>query len=206
MILPEQKVLFLHIPKTAGQSVTRFLFEGINRPFRLKDNYYSLVNNTKFKLDGPEHYHHCTLDEYVKLGLVNNLDQFFKFTIFRNPYTRFVSAFYFNQERYKYKTYKEFIVFFENHTHNLRSDLFRHFVTQTWYIDYNLKNLDKIFYFEKLNDFISFFQNKFKFKNQLSYDNVNNFSHKKLDNYTISFINEYYKRDFELLGYKYETP
>jgi len=208
LILHKQKIIFIHIPKTAGQSVTDFLFKNIDENFDLKNKKYGLINNLKEKNPGPKHYHHCSITEYKGLNLVDNLDLYFKFTVFRNPYKRFISAFYYNFSKHNCNNFREFIDNLEKITNNQKDDLFRHFVPQTWYINYDLKNIDCYFYQEKLEDLEKYFQYKFNFFKKISHINkMSSIKKENLGQYEIDFIKDYYKKDFEILGYNdYETP
>lgn len=206
MILHNEKIIFVHIPKTGGQSITKFLLENVNVKFNLKNEKHGLIINNKNKLQGPNHYHHCKLTEYQTLNLANNISLFFKFCVFRNPYTRFASAFYYNQTTHKCETYKRFVQYIETKKISNNSVLFRHTIPQTWYIDYNLKLLNKYFFTENLKELEYFFNKSFNFYKPLSTENVSNLSKAPIDGYTKDFIDKYYVRDFDLLGYKNETP
>jgi len=206
MVLKDKKILFLHIPKTAGQSITRFLMENENEPYSLKNSKFGLIYNNKSKLKGPKHYHHLHLQEYQTLNIVDNLQDYFKFTVFRNPYSRFISAFKFNQSQHNYDSYKDFIKYFSNKKFSKKEVMFRHFIPQTWYIDYNIDNIDQYFFQERLNELETFFFKKFNFTKKIGHENISKKQTKDLDNYTKDFIKDFYKKDFKILGYKYETP
>ena len=74
----EQKVLFIHIPKTAGMSIT----ETLNQSFGLPE--YDDVNYEKI---AEQHYLLRDLEEKEAL------DDYFIFSIVRNPWDRMVSEF-----------------------------------------------------------------------------------------------------------------
>lgn len=207
MILNKEKIIFIHIPKTAGQAVTKFLLDNIDKKFTLKSKDYGLINNKRNKVPGPKHLHHCNLIEYESLNLVKNIESYFKFTIFRNPYTRFVSAFYYNKFKHNCQTYKDFVKFYEGNSFPETEDLFRHFIPQTWYVNYNLKSLEAYFFQERMDEFEKYFFVTYNFSRKLQIINPRiEVNIDKLDNYTIDFIKKYYKKDFELLGYNDETP
>ena len=69
----ERKVLFIHIPKTAGVSVYRGLFD----------------------VDSSGHYN---FTRYQKWFSRHQLRKFYKFTFVRNPYTRLLSAYHYIKE------------------------------------------------------------------------------------------------------------
>ena len=206
MVIHDRKILFVHIPKTAGQSVTKFLLENLGNKYNLKNQQYGLIFNKRQKIPGPFHFHHCKLGEYLSLGLIDDPKDYFKFSIFRNPYKRFVSSFYYNRANHRCDTYKEFIKMYEKTQYNFKEELYRHFIPQTWYVDYKITNLDKWFFQEDLEQFEQFFAKKYNFRIPMQFENVQSIQKEPLDNYSISFINKYYENDFNLLGYNYETP
>jgi hypothetical protein len=70
MILPDKKIIFIHIPRTGGSSVEKYF-------------------NFKFSSDWkPKTAQHLTLEEYSNHY---DLDKYFKFTIVRNPWDRLIS-------------------------------------------------------------------------------------------------------------------
>jgi hypothetical protein len=81
MINHEHKFLFLHLPKTGGTSINKFFNDTFD-------------NNER-------HFGHPYLSEYIydkKTDKHSNLNDYFKFTIVRNPYDRLVSAFFYIKE------------------------------------------------------------------------------------------------------------
>ena len=74
MINHEHKFLFLHLPKTGGTSINKFF-------------------NDKFD-NNERDFGHPYLSDYK----CNNFDDYFKFTVVRNPYDRLVSAFFYMKE------------------------------------------------------------------------------------------------------------
>lgn len=100
MINHEHKFLFLHLPKTGGTSINKFL-------------------NDKFK-NNERDFGHPYLSDYG-----NNLSDYFKFTIVRNPYDRLVSAFFYMKE---YSKYPADIKFRERW--KLKDDTFESFVIE----------------------------------------------------------------------------
>ena len=70
MILPDKKIIFIHIPRTGGTSV---------------EKYFNFKTSTDWKIKTAQH---LTLAEYDNHY---DLDKYFKFTIVRNPWDRLVS-------------------------------------------------------------------------------------------------------------------
>ena len=97
MLSRDYRTIFIHIPKTGGQSIER-VFLGVHgltwegrAPLLLRQN----TDPSK----GPPRLAHLFAREYVSCGHVSveDFETFFKFAVVRNPWARAVSA-------YKYMT------------------------------------------------------------------------------------------------------
>lgn len=203
MVVVEQNILFIHIPKTGGQSITVYLLENNNQPTNnLNNSKFGLVNNNNLKLKGPQHYHHMFLKEYEKIYKLKN---YFIFSVVRNPFDRFVSAFYYSNFYKKYN-YVDMIDIIPTLEKNKKLDLYRMFCPQYKFFEGKSK-IDKIFKTENLNESFDFINNKFQYKSKKDYFiNVRKNTRKPLDEKTKNFIKNYYKDDFDKFGYSYETP
>lgn len=210
MLLRNKRILFVHIPKTGGQSVSKFFYKNLGYTWNPKDKDNEdllFLKNYKRELPGPEVLVHMTAQEYVDLGYISKEDfnNYFKFSIVRNPYSRFISAYKFNKVYEKYEPEK----FIENMPTDEYSDLYRHFMPQSNYIFKNQELLvDKILYQERLNlDFTNYIIRPYNFKNTLDVTNKTKKVKKKIElsSKLIKFINIFYDKDFKNLGYqKYE--
>jgi len=211
MLIPDYKALFIHIPKTGGQSLTEFFLRNTLK----KVNYdkYGAVDidsnpelglqlNMGLTLPGPNRYHHLFLSEYLENKLINvdKIDEYFKFTVIRDPYDRFLSAFYFLELEKTYKTYfdltKDIPKFTDKH------GLYRMFCPQIQYIE-PLSEIDKFFTTENIKNAFDFFRKKFNFQGEDIHRNKRSPKHKysrehDLDHKTRNFIKDFYKKDFEL--------
>ena len=98
MINHKHKFLYLHIPKTGGTSINKFF-------------------NDKFK-DNKRDFGHPYLSDYG-----DNLNDYFKFTIVRNPWDRLISAFFYITKYTKFTFDKVFCKRF-----NMQNDTFESFV------------------------------------------------------------------------------
>jgi hypothetical protein len=202
MIIAEKKILFVHIPKTGGQSVTKYFLENLGEKPNLKNNKYGLINNKKAKRHGPHHFHHLLLKEYKELELIDSIYKYFKISVVRNPYSRFISAYYFNnlQNDFSFKEVLSKLPFEDE-----RSDLYRMFLPQTDYLMVDNKiQIDKLFYQENLEEFFNFFNKKYKMSGSI-YTNKskNKIIDSKLKHDEIELINNIYYQDFLLLGYNF---
>jgi len=204
MILKDPKIIFVHIPKTGGQSVTKYLQENIGIPYNLQDPECGFSYNTNLKKPGPDNSHHLFYKEYTDYNWVlDNINSYFSFAVVRNPYDKFVSAFHWWHEIFKNHTYKSFI---ENFPKEFRKGKDRHFSRQSDFVISEGKiGVDKIFRLEydMPDNFTSFMEEKFGFTKPLGLENKAHNSRKTpLDRATMDWINDYYDQDFKLFGYE----
>ena len=204
MILKDPKILFVHIPKSAGQSISKYLQENVGKPYDLNNLEFGFKHNKDLKNPGPQNTHHLFYKEYTDYNWVlDNIDSYFSFAMVRNPYDRFVSAFHWRFEVFKNHTYKSFI---ENFSEDFRSDINRHFARQSDFVTcHGTIGVDKIFRLEYdvPDNFTRFMRKKFGFTKPLGLVNkAHNKRKTPLDRATMDFINDYYDQDFKLFGYE----
>lgn len=209
MIISELKTIFVHIPKTGGQSVSKIFFDYLNEPVNFKNKKEYLLSYNFDKLyDGPEILAHMTVLEYKNYLSKNDFEIYNKFSVVRNPYSRFVSAFNFNKKRMRLKTPEMLI---KNFPKDEKSDTFRHFMPQYQYIcDFNNNFLvQKFLKLEDTFKIIEYLNKKYKFN--LTYNSIplinktnvrKNISINDLSPYIKDWIKEFYSLDFKLLKYK----
>lgn len=189
------KVLLIHIPKTGGTSIEDALGMKGNK------SGYGIVNNKAIQ--------HYKWEEYKKLT-TPKFEGFTKISIVRNPYTRFISEYYWCQIKgigFKSKqTINEFLSTVESIVKNKDFNKTRfhdHFIPQHKFI-YNENEqkfvVDKLFYFEKMNEVRDFLYKYWKWlphklKNK-DKNRINNLTKKQQ-----SRIYQLYKKDFILFGY-----
>ncbi len=93
MISHLDKVVFVHVPKVAGQSIEQMFLKRQGLDWESRD---SLLLRKKLPHEkGPERLAHLTAEQYVDLGYLEKerFDDYFKFSFVRNPYKR-VFSFY----------------------------------------------------------------------------------------------------------------
>jgi hypothetical protein len=92
MVLPELGCVFVHIPKTGGQSIELALLEAAGLTWRTRDRALLRINRDPTK--GPPRLAHLTAEEYVGLGHVSAVDwrRWTSFAVVRDPWQRLVSA------------------------------------------------------------------------------------------------------------------
>lgn len=196
----KNKIIFIHIPKTAGNSVVNYLFD-------------STV--------GPGHYS----ASYYKNRSINNFNNFFKFAVIRNPWDRFVSAFFYLKQgglapddlifREKYLLDIDDFDSFVFRVH--KSFFFRkivmnwtHFIPQYKFITINGKIVvDKLIDMSNPN----FSKEVSNLKNYLKYEpsniflKINKSSHVGYSSYyteeTKNIVASLYKEDIKLLDYEF---
>ena len=199
MIISSHKLLFVHIPKTGGQSVIEFLLKNITNNHDIDDNIeYGLKLNKSLELPGPSHYHHLFLSEYLenKILPTEDIENFYTFTVLRDPYSRFVSAYNFQELYTQYTSMYEFVKQLPK-MNNKNHKLYRMFCTQSEYVMpynqintyYNILNIEKVFADLKL---------RYNFVGESIHRNQS-ITKIDLDDNTAKFIEDFYAQDFELI-------
>jgi hypothetical protein len=208
-IINDHKLIFIHIPKTAGTSIEHVLnFNGdINGD---KKNWYGNIDD--YELD------HSTIDYLIKNCKYYN-NTYLKFCVVRNPYERLVSEYHYCKNydsRFIKKTdnFKEFIYYLRDNFDFVLSNeeknhfLISHYLPQYKFTHINNKcEMDMILRFENLEEDWNKLCKKINKNIQLI--KVDTYSSKKkynyLDYYDIELKNivyELYKDDFIIFNYK----
>ena len=186
--------IFIHIPKNAGNSVFNLVY-------------------------GRQGNAHITIKEYMSVMTKKDFNNYFKFAIVRNPYSRLESAYFYLKSggrktpldliyQKKIKEFQTFEIFVCNFFKDDEYLNIHHFIPQYhWIIDAkgNLP-LDYIGRFENIDKFYNTIINKFQIRNTLEL--YNKTSEKKDIIYSKEMrriINKVYLRDFDLLNYKMVT-
>ncbi len=86
-------LLFIHIPKTAGQSIAKHFMQIEGIPWEHRRDYLMFPNGDP--RHGPPQVAHFTLEEYYMTDLIPNdvIDRAIKFTVIRNPWARLWSEY-----------------------------------------------------------------------------------------------------------------
>ena len=196
-------LLFIHIPKTGGTSLERYLSIKHGIPLNTKSLYSSSTNG----------YNNVSLQHQKYNTLLNKNENFgvdFNnikiISIVRNPYERIVSdLFFFNLidnttlKKHVYRILKKYVDSNNYDNHNIPQYSFL-------IDDSNKINKDIIvFKTETLtNDLIKYgFTDFNKNENVNNIKNVNYFEF--LNKKSVNLINNFYKKDFELFDYPFIT-
>ncbi|WP_394128935.1 sulfotransferase family 2 domain-containing protein [Shewanella maritima] len=95
MISFEHKCIFVHIPKVAGTSIERVIWPGERRTENLWMGFVDKFHN-KYQTGGLQHL----LAKQIKLEVGNDIfEQFYKFSIVRNPWDKAVSQYTYMKKR-----------------------------------------------------------------------------------------------------------
>lgn len=93
MISHSHKTVFVHVPKTAGQSVEQAFLNDLDLNWEGRALLFLLPNGDPVK--GPPRLAHLTAVDYVMRGYLSAQDweEFFRFAIVRDPFARAVSLY-----------------------------------------------------------------------------------------------------------------
>jgi len=110
MICREFNCLFVHIPKTGGQSVEQFFMDMMNLDWdRDRDALCLQANDDPVR--GTEKLAHLSASEYVSAGFVSAEDfsRFFKFSFVRNPWSRILSEYRY-RNYFHHRSFRDFVL------------------------------------------------------------------------------------------------
>ena len=109
MISEKYSCIFVHVPKTAGQSIENF-FLGLHG-LKWKERAPLLLRYNPDPSKGPHRLAHLKASEYLSYGYVEpeTFRRYFKFSFVRNPWDRLVSEYRFLQleERVPFREFVE---------------------------------------------------------------------------------------------------
>lgn len=97
MYYPEKKIIFVHVPKTAGQSIEQFFMADADSGWDHREKFLMGPNEDPAK--GPRRLAHLLARDYVGCGHVSqgDFDTCFKFGFVRHPLTRALSFYKYNR-------------------------------------------------------------------------------------------------------------
>ncbi len=210
VISKKNKFIFFHLPKNAGSAVSNLLnknekyntakiiFSKVLKQFTKKDNFFfdNLQNRFHFY---PSHVRVSYIQSLISPQIFN---EYFKFVVVRNPYSRFVSRYNYTKLISKNKNL-EFNKFLKNQIkHNLITDQQYKFLLKN---DGNI-GVNKILKFENLdNDLkeiskvINIKIHNFKQMNVSTFDDYKNYYNSE----TKMIVKNFCKEDLEYFNYDF---
>jgi len=228
MISKKYKCIFVHIPKTAGQSIEHFFLNLHGLTWETRTSLLLKYNPDKAK--GPERLAHLTASEYVSCGHIheNDFNSYLKFSFVRNPWARLVSEYNYRKHN-KLSSFRDFVL---NGLpqQNSYTDTFRHIMPQYKFLydDAGRQLIDFVGKFETLQKDFNFVCNKLNIEPS-TLARVNSSSHKgshlqklkklinlektsKKINYmkyynkeTRNFVKKIYTKDISIFGYEFDN-
>lgn len=110
MICRELNCLFVHVPKTAGQSVEQFFMDLLQLGWDEDREALLLQSNTDPGC-GTEKLAHLAATEYVACGHLSQEDfaRFFKFSFVRNPWSRILSEYRY-RNYFHHRSFRDFVL------------------------------------------------------------------------------------------------
>ncbi len=211
MISIKHKIIFIHIPKCAGQSIENIFL--IDLGLNWQQRHPLLLRPRKGKEKGPERLAHLYAEEYFKFGYIpkEKYDKFFKFSIIRNPVDRILSEINYQRIPKKNSNNINGIESVEEYISkviklNKFSDLQRHISPQVKFLHDSETNkllVDKVILFDELNHEVPKILQK-KLKVFLEVPKINSSKNKlwvkeELTPRDISFLYDFYESDFKFL-------
>ena len=227
MICRDYNCLFVHIPKTAGQSVEQFFMDLLGLDWE-HDREALLLQSNDDPARGTEKLAHLSASEYVDCGYLpqQEFSAYFKFSFVRNPWSRILSE-------YRYRNYFHHLSFRDFVLNKLprpgRDDQYRHVMPQYDMLHDRQGNLlvDFVGRFESLQqDFDRVCERlgivdsslphrnrsdkksrdlKRKLRNFLFMNGENRFQNMAefYDDETREAVTEYYRKDIDTFGYEF---
>lgn len=206
MLCNDTRTIFVHVPKTAGQSIERAFLAKRNLTWQQRAALLLRPNSDPAK--GPARLAHLYASEYVSCGHISGEDfaRYFKFAVVRNPWARAVSVY-----KFAYQKRIDFARFLDDVVAHGRD------VVEQRHLDAQLRFLaaadgrivvDRVLRFEKLaDDFAEISRRIFGEEVRLPKSNVSRDPTHYRDFYGgagRALIAEKYRDDIEAFGYRFD--
>ena len=195
MISHKLRFIFIHIPKTSGNSLSIFLEDIVNNEVILRSSNMGEKQGISILCEKTrKDIKHCDIT-YYKKTYGEKINDYFKFTIVRNPYDRMLSFYFWSKGKNNQKFNRnEFINFIK------KNNSFQHkYIDNTFHIIHfeNLINeLKNIEWFKEIVDFNNYPTLNASSNSKRNYNEI-------YDKELKDLVFNKYKKDFELFGYKY---
>ena len=205
MYSKKYNLLFIHIPKTGGQSITKHFmkFEGIHWENRRQ---YLLFPNGD-KQHGPPQTAHFTIHDYYNTDLIadNVIDNAIKLSVVRNPWARLWSEYNFHWNHIC--SWDEFFKYFPDYIfddHKTGRDALQHIKPQVEFINGDVELIK----FEHLRGAFS----AFCLRHGLPYSQLTNNNSSNSEDYRdvydakkIKAVAKFYEEDILTFGYTFDN-
>lgn len=196
------KILFIHIPKTGGESVAEYFYKKYQL-IRTMSTLNSSNAGRNFTYYGHSLQHLTYTEMYVNKDFFDiDFENLTIYTIVRNPYNRIVSDLLF------YKFINEF-----SDPNFIENEIFKYLNSNDEYDNHKLPQYKFIFYCDKIIENIKIIRTESLTKdmNDLGFGDFENKKNVTLGRHdyinlltknSIEMINKYYQLDFEYFGYQ----
>lgn len=202
MISHKLKFIFIHIPKTSGCSMSLFLKDLVDCKVIIKDNIMGVNQGVHIYCEKRKTQHSIVHQDisYYKNIYGKTIDNYFKFTIVRNPYDRMLSFYFFyNGKDHKKFIKKDFIKLIEGKIFPLSIIKPQHkFIDNSFFIIHYENLIEELRNVKCLKGHVDF--NDYPKLNCSFNSHVDH--NKILDKELKDLIVGKYKDDFELFGYE----
>ena len=230
MICRPYQCLFVHVPKTAGQSVEQFFMDRMGLDWDAGRAEVLLGDNPD-TTRGTQKLAHLSAWEYVKDGFIEReeFDGLFRFSFVRNPFERIVSEYRY-RNYFHHRSFRDFVL------HKLPQpgwdDKYRHVMPQydmlhdpdgRLMVDFVgrfetlQQDFDKVCHWLGLEDSKLPHRNpsnkksrnlKRKVRNALFFNGEDRKQHwtEFYDQRTLDAVSRLYEKDIEAFGYRFERP
>lgn len=208
MISHRHKVIFIHIPKTGGQSVEHLFLDDLG--LRWDEREALLLRPNQDRSLGPRRLAHLYADEYVRNGHLTQeqFDSYFKFAVVRNPYDRIVSEYLYRFQKTPFWKTPSARRFVRRSYPDDFSDTARHMVPQTRYVtDASGRVIvDRIVRFEEMGPALEelseqFFGERRPLPHRNKTEKSDRRRKERLRAAIRPLVQEKYRSDFEAFGY-----
>jgi len=230
MICRPFKCLFVHVPKTAGQSVEQFFMDRMGLDWD-SDRAEVLLGDNPDTTRGTQKLAHLSAWEYVNDGFIERgeFDSLFRFSFVRNPFERIVSEYRY-RNYFHHRSFRDFVL------HKLPQpgwdDKYRHVLPQydmlhdpdgRLMVDFvgRFETLQQDF--DKVCQWLGFEDSKLPHRNPSNKKSrnlkrkvrnalfLNGEDRKKhwtefYDQRTLDAVSRLYEKDIEAFGYRFERP
>ena len=210
MIDLKNKILFIHIPKTAGRSVQHYFHKirGLDEKNRAALGLFRNTGETDLERGNS----HCSLKMYEDYYFGGEIPSDFKiFTVIRDPYARFWSELAYrrlpppNRFPVSFRISARVLAFLARKKYPILRDLNCHMVPQSDFIDGLSRDRVEILRFENLAEDFAALKKKWDLPDvPLPHTNASKKKKKNVRSSLIGdqFVEDFYARDLEMFGYE----